>query len=135
MKTLLFLIILGAAGWLAIKVIREGDVPRALVAALEVAPPLKLDYEAKVFFGLWEYLHITNTSDKPVHPSKVLVTKADGAKYSITVPAVIKEHETVKLRLLKEGQLLNANLVLTKGDKIEVSCTGFPVPRSLTFVD
>jgi hypothetical protein len=135
MKTLLLMIILGCAGWFAVRVIREGDVPRALAAALEVVPPLKLDYEAKFFFGLWEYLHITNTSDKPVHPSIVLVTKADGAKYSITVPAVIKEHETVKIRLLKEGQILNANLVLQEGDKIEVTCVGFPVPRSLTFVD
>jgi hypothetical protein len=135
MKTLIFLIILGCAGWFAIKVIREGDVPRALVAALDVAPPLKLEYEAKIFFGLWEYLHITNTSDKPVHPSKVLVTKADGATYSITAPSVIKEHETVKLRLLKEGKILNANIVIKKGDRIQVTCVGFPVPRSLTFVD
>ncbi len=115
MKTLLFLIVLGAAGWLAINVIREGDVPRALVAALEVAPPLKLDYEI-----------ITNTSDKPVHPSGVIITPAGEKGFSVSVPQVIKAHDSLKIDMI---------IIPKKGDKIEVSCTGFPVPRSLTFVD
>ena len=129
MKTLLFLIILGAAGWLAINVIREGDVPRAVAAALEVAPPLKLDYEIKpvlLVFGKQAFLIITNTSDKPVHPSGVIITPAGEKGFSVSVPQVIKEHDSLKIDMI---------IIPKKGDKIEVSCTGFPVPRSLTFVD
>ena len=76
-------------------------------------------------FGERSFVIITNTSNKPVHPSSVIITPAGKKGFSISVPHVIKEHDSLKIDMW---------IIPKKGDKIEVTCVGYPVPRSLTFV-
>lgn len=132
MKTLLLYAFLMFAGWSVLALLgevwREGSVPRAVIEALDVAPPLKLDYltePALLIFGERAFVSITNTSDKAVHPSSITAATAEGKKHNLAAPLVIKEHESVKLEL---------PYAMKKGCEIEVTCLGFPIPRSLTFV-
>ena len=108
--------------------LREGNVARALVKTLEVAPPLELDYEVKpvlLMFGRQAYLIVTNISDKPVHPTELKIAPGDGTEIKMAVPLVIKDHETIKVAL---------PLPLKAGARMELTCAGFGVPRSLRIV-
>ena len=128
MKTLLFLIFLGVAGFFALVALDQPEIPRALIEAFEVAPPLELDYEVKpvlLMFGRQAFLIVTNFSEKPVHPTRLIIASANGKEFKMDVPDVIKAHETIKIAL---PDLLKA------GAKIELDCAGYALPGGLNIV-
>jgi hypothetical protein len=131
MKQLVLLLLIVGAGWIGLKVLREGNAPRGIAKALALAPPAKLEYE----WRLWgtEHLKVTNLSDKPLHPERAVVTTAEGVKYNVTLPAMISAHGTVDARMRTGDGFFAGNIMLKKGDSIEVTFQGYPIPAGLLF--
>jgi hypothetical protein len=133
MKKVYKLLIIALCGWFALAVLREGAVIRGFLRGIGLLPPIRLEYEAKIAFAFMEYLVITNTSDKPVQPTSIMVTTRKGVKQMIDAPAVIKEHDMVKIRLWEKGTFFDGNFVFREGDEIQVYCKGYLMPRLLSF--